>query len=271
MHLKEKISIVNNDIALSRKLRYSITREPLLSIYKAFLRPHLDYCDVIYDKSRNEKFLDTLESIQYNATLTITGAIKGTSKEKLDNELGLEYLRDRRWMRRLCLFHKIFNLHSPKYLYDKIPPATRSYTTRNNKNIPSFSCRAEYFMNSFFPNVINEWNKFDIKITNIASHNTFKSSLLSFFRPLHCNTFGIHNPLGLQILTRLRTGLSHLNEHKLKHNFRSFLNPLCACNMEPETTSHYLLRCHLFQTKRRTLLNDIKEIHEKIVTGHKMI
>ena len=132
------------------------------------MRPHLDYCDVIYDKPRNEKFLDTLESIQYNATLTITGAIKGTSKEKLDNELGLEYLRDRRWMRRLCLFHKIFNLHSPKYLYDKIPPATRSYTTRNNKNIPPFSCRAEYFMNSFFPNVINEWNKSDIKITKIT-------------------------------------------------------------------------------------------------------
>ena len=106
MHLKrKKSSFLNNGIALLRKLRYSIPRKPLLSIYKAFLRPHLDYCDVIYDKPRNEKFIDTLESIQYNATLAITGAIKGTSKEKLYNELGLEYLRDRRWMRRFCLFH----------------------------------------------------------------------------------------------------------------------------------------------------------------------
>ena len=111
------------------------------------MRPHLDYCDVIYDKPRNEK---NLESIQYNATLAITGAIKGTSKEKLYNELGLEYLRDRRWMRRLCLFHKIFNLHSPKYLYDIIPPATRSYTTRNNKNIPSFNCRTVIYK-LYFP------------------------------------------------------------------------------------------------------------------------
>ena len=179
------------------------------------MRPHLDYCDVIYDKPRNEKFIDTLESTQYNATLAITGAIKGTSKEKLYNELGLEYLRGRQWMRRLCLFHKIFNLHSPKYLFDIIPPVTRSYTTRNNKNIPSFNCRPKHFMNSFFPNVINEWNKLDIKIANIISHNTFKSSLLSFIRPLHCDTFGIHNSIGLQLLARLRTGLSHLNEHKL--------------------------------------------------------
>ena len=132
------------------------------------------------------------------------------------NELGLEYLRDRRSMRRLCLFRKIFNLHSPKYLYDIILPATRSYTTRNNKNISSFNCRIEYFMNSHFPKVINEWNKLDIKITNVTSHNAFKSSLLSFVRPLHCDTFGIHNPIGLKILTRLRTGLSNLNEHKFK-------------------------------------------------------
>ena len=122
-------------------------------------------------------------------------------------------------------------------------------------------------MNSFFP-VINEWNKLDIKITNITSHNTFKSSLLSFIRPLHCDTFGIHNPIGLQLLTRLRTGLSHLNEHKFKHNFRDFLNPLRACNLGPETTSHYLLRCHLSQTEWRTLFNDIKEIDKNISTDH---
>ena len=81
MHLKEKISIVNNGVALLRTLRYSIPRKPLLSIFKAFLRPHLDYCDLVYDKPRNEKFIDTLESIQCSATLAITGAINGTSKE----------------------------------------------------------------------------------------------------------------------------------------------------------------------------------------------
>ena len=64
-------------------------------------------------------------------------------------------------------------------------------------------------------------------------------------------------------------GLSHLNEHKFKNNFCDFLNPLCACNLELETTSHYLLRCHLFQKERRTLLNDMKEIDQHIITDHK--
>ena len=119
--------------------------------------PYLDYCDVIYDKTRCKKFIDNLESIEHNATLAISGA----SKEKLYNELDLEYFRDRRWIPRLCFFHKIFNLKSPNYHYDLIPPITRSYATRNNKN------------RLFFPKVINEWHRLDIKITNITSHNTF--------------------------------------------------------------------------------------------------
>ena len=94
-HLKGKFSIIHSGIALLRKLRHSIPRKPLLSIYKTFLRPHLGYCDVIYDKPHNEKFADTVESIQYNAALAITCAIKRTSKEKLYNELVLEYLKDR--------------------------------------------------------------------------------------------------------------------------------------------------------------------------------
>ena len=35
-----------------------------------------------------------MESIQYNAALAITGAIRGTSREKLYQELGLDSLKD---------------------------------------------------------------------------------------------------------------------------------------------------------------------------------
>ena len=52
-----KFSIINNGIALLRKLIYSLPRKPLLSIYETLLRPHLDYDNVIYDKSCKEKFI----------------------------------------------------------------------------------------------------------------------------------------------------------------------------------------------------------------------
>ena len=41
--------------------------------------------------------------MQYNACLVITGAFKGTSRERLCQELGLELLKDRRWHKETVL------------------------------------------------------------------------------------------------------------------------------------------------------------------------
>ena len=85
-------------IGLIRKLQPIMPRTALLTIYKSFLRPHLDYGDVIYDRAFNESFQNKLESVQYNAALAITGAIRGSSREKLYQELGLlESLKSQRW------------------------------------------------------------------------------------------------------------------------------------------------------------------------------
>ena len=95
--------------------------------------------------------------------------------------------------------------------------------------------------------------------------------MLSFIRPKHVDAFGIRNPIGLQLLTMLRLGFSHLNEHKFRPNFRDFFNPLCKWKLEAQTTSHFLLRCHLFEVERATLLNDIKEIDERIISNNTSI
>ena len=96
---------------------------------------------------------------------------------------------------------------------------------------PHDYCRTDTFKNSFFPNVINEWNKLDEKIKDAPSFSLFKTSLLKVGRP-HANfTYRIHNPVGTRFLTRLRLGLSHLNEHKFRHNFADCVNPLCSCSI----------------------------------------
>ena len=95
-HISATLSIVNKLTAVLRKFQTVLPRHSLLTIYKAFIRPHLDYCDVIYDKIFNESWHKKLESAQYNAALAITGAIRGTDTEKLYQELGLESLRNRR-------------------------------------------------------------------------------------------------------------------------------------------------------------------------------
>ena len=91
-HLDNIMSKVDKTNGLLRKLQAILPRSSLVTIYKAFMRTHPDYGDIIYDQANKESFHQKLESIKYNAALAITGAIRGTSRKKLYQELGLESL-----------------------------------------------------------------------------------------------------------------------------------------------------------------------------------
>ena len=108
-------------------MNLSLPRSSLLTIYKSFVRIYLDYGDVIYDQPNNSSLSDKIESVQYHAALAITGAIRGISKEKLYQELPLEYLRNRRWLRRMSYLYKIISTRSPPYLYELVPSFQRSH------------------------------------------------------------------------------------------------------------------------------------------------
>ena len=115
----------------------------LLTIYKSFIRSHLDYSDSIYDQAYTASFQQKVESIQYNASLAIKGAIRGTSKEKLFEELALESLQHMRW-------HKTLNGQSPKYLFNINPKLNRPYSARNANDIPHLKVKDSFFKNTFF-------------------------------------------------------------------------------------------------------------------------
>lgn len=93
---------LNKSIGLLHKLQNILLRSPLLTIYKSFIWPHLDFGDIIYDHTFNNSIYCNFEMTQCNAALTIIKAIKGTSKEKSYLELGLETLQQRRWCTKLC-------------------------------------------------------------------------------------------------------------------------------------------------------------------------
>ena len=215
---------------LIKMLQPIIPRTALLTIYKSFLRPHLDYGDVIYDRLFNESFQSKLESARYNVALAIKRAIKGSSREKLYQELGLESLKARRWYQKLCLFFKLKKNKHPYYLFDIIPKILSTRTNRNHNNIPLFNVKHEYFRHSFFPPTTIEWNKLDNNIRNSESVSAFKNQIIKFIRPRPNSTYNVHNPHGIKLLTRLRIGLSHLHEHKFRNKFQDSLEPFCNCS-----------------------------------------
>ena len=136
---------------------------------------------------------------------------------------------------------------------------------RKPLNIPHYYCKTDTFKNSFFPNVINEWNKLDEKIKGATSFSLFKASLLKMGRPHANSTYRIHNLVGIRLLTRLRLGLSHLNEHKFRHNFADCVNSLCSCSIKTETTIYFFLHCRNFFSIRRKLFDKIKLLDETLL------
>ena len=86
-HLKVTFTKVNKTIGVLRKLQKILPRQVLMIMYKAFVRPYLDYGDIIYDEAYNETFHQKLESIQYNACLALLEAVRRQSREKLYHEL----------------------------------------------------------------------------------------------------------------------------------------------------------------------------------------
>ena len=82
-HLISVQSKTNKTIGLLRKLQNTLPIHALITLYGAFVRPHLDYRDILYDQAYNASFHQKLEKIQYSACIAITGAISGVSKDKI--------------------------------------------------------------------------------------------------------------------------------------------------------------------------------------------
>ena len=120
-------------------------------------------------------------------------------------------------------------------------------------------------LNSFLPYTIKGWNKLSLEIRNYESYSIFKKSLLKFTRTIPNSVFSVADIYGIKLLTRLCVGLSHLREHKCRHNFQDTINPLCTCSLEIESTPHFFLRCQNFITPRINLMNELRKLYSNIL------
>ena len=234
------------------------------------IRPHFDYCDIIYHKpiithdfnctlTLNYN-MDLLEKTQYQSALAITGAWQGTNTDKIYEELGWESLHNRRFCRRLIMIYKILNNLSPNYLRLPLPVTQNIYALRRNLVLNPIYCRKLKYKHSFYPDAIDSWNRIDNDLKNSTSLRIFKSSLLKIIRPNKKAIFDLVDPVGTKWLFQLRVGLSPLNEHKAKHKFSDTPYGNCDCSANCESTKHYLLECPLHDQPRQILLNSLNPL-----------
>ena len=297
-HFKEKLAKAKKGIGLIKHLRSYLPTNVLAQIYKMHVRPHLDYCDFIYhipEIKKKEKpcedcdidedcdhhedtdntFVNsdcklnyqmrTLESVQYQAALAVTGAWKGSNTQKIYEELGWESLHHRRWFRRITQFYKIINGLTPQYLFDPIPMPRRHLFGRYATNaLYEFSWRNLRFLRSFYPDSVIIWNNLGPEIRKIETLSGFKRELVKTIIPECKSIFNIHDPDNLRYLYQLRVGLSSLRSHKYNHNFKDTPSDQCRCGTGIESTEHFLLTCLLFRELRDELFSTINPELSKI-------
>ena len=94
-HFKNILSKINKTIGLLWKLHYILPRSPSLIIYESFIRIYQTILTMAIYMIRHITlhFTKKLDSFQYNPALAITGAIRGTSKEKDGTENCVASLR----------------------------------------------------------------------------------------------------------------------------------------------------------------------------------
>ena len=94
-----------------------------------------------------------------------------------------------------------------------------------------------------------EWNKIDVNIRN-STCNIFKRVILKLIRPEANQVFNVESSEGLKFLTRIKLGLSHLADHKFRHNLQDCVNPICSFGQDIETSTHFLLHCSNYHCER---------------------
>ena len=145
-----------------KALKYQLCRSALETIYLSFIRPLIEYGDIIFDNcSIFEK--SELDKIQNEAARIVTGATKLVSIQNLNNETCWESLSSRRLKHKLILFYKMMHGLTPTFLSELIPQrvgAASNYNLRNADNFESIhtTCNTNSYHNSFLPSVIRAWN-----------------------------------------------------------------------------------------------------------------
>ncbi|XP_060593627.1 uncharacterized protein LOC132748097 [Ruditapes philippinarum] len=140
-------------VHIMRRLKFTLDKKSLEVIYTSFIRPFLEYADVIWNNcSMAEK--DILDKIQNECARIVSGATKLVSLDKLQQEVNWSSLEERRRVHRLILFYKMINGLAPEYLTNLVPPnigSTSSYNLRNPDQLrPVYSRTNQYYI-FFYP------------------------------------------------------------------------------------------------------------------------
>lgn len=164
---------------LYRRFYKHAASSTLLQLYKSFIRPHLEYCSVVW----NPYLACDIESLEKVQRFALRVCLKNwtASHEQLYSQSNVPPLSVRRSNASLCHLYKLVNdlIDYPNSPLDfrVIQHNSRHSHVRQLRDIHS---RTAQFQHSFFPGTIALWNSLPHNVLSSPSFLSFKSRLNQF-------------------------------------------------------------------------------------------
>ena len=270
-HIGDKITKAKKELGVMKHIKKWVPFFTLVTYYKMWIRPHLEYADLVFDKASHSRLQNNqvfnlsrskdancvdLESIQYQAARIATGAWMGSSMNDTYELLGWETLEHRRTIRKLTELYRILKEKSPNHLYEIITPFKYADGSRNAEARKLINMRSN--REAFFPSVIEDWNRLEKSVKESNSKNIFKKKLLNKARPKRkLSYYGISDNNKIRYLTMLRLKMSPLKSHKFENGFLDTHDGLCRVCGSVEDNKHFLTLCRSFADMRTDLYNAV--------------
>ena len=225
-----KLSIIHSVKGLSRQC--------LDVLYKLHIRSSIDYSLIAFGPSLNDSQLKILDNLNYRAARLVSGAQKYTSCEKLLKDLAWEDTRARIKYLCLCQLYKIMSHMTTPLVHECLPPLlNHRYPT--NRTFEHYPFMSNFFVNSFFPYSIKQWDQLDPELRKEHDFAVFKAKLKETIKPSKFKHFNVGYKYPNQLHTQLRVGRSSLNSHLYPIGLSNTKS--CPCGFANESVEHFLL------------------------------
>ena len=264
-HIKSIISKCRMLTSCLRSFKYRLSRRALECMYRAYILPHFDYSDVLWDNCTNE-LSQELDNLHLDALRTIIGSVRGTSHAKLYYESGFIPLYERRRRHKIVMYHKIVNGLTPDYLCAILPPLVSDinpYHLRRPLEREHLVCHCERYQTSFIVSTTSIWNGLPEHIQGNDSISKLKRYLASNDHSVF-GVFYYGNRREQIIHCKLRLEMSDLNQDMVNRHLSN--DASCACGANSENASHYMLLCPTYQNARNITISTLPLVQQNIAT-----
>lgn len=174
-HIATKVKRANQALGTIKKTFTYLDKDIFLPLYKAYVRPHLEYASVVWSPIFKKDII-AIEQVQRRATRIVPG-MKNLSYEERLKTLGLPTLQYRRERADVLQVYKILHEYEEINLNSGLPLSDNVNTRGHSLKLEKVRAQNRSGQNRFRKRVVNNWNGLsDITVT-ASSVNSFKSQL----------------------------------------------------------------------------------------------